>query len=157
MSGKSVVPGRGRKAKPTAAKKQDGNPGKRKISGDEPAFKMIEGVEAPEWLSDDARTMWNLITGELCKAKVIAVTDLHNVEAFCTAYSNWRAAQKYVNKNGIVVTGGQGGPIKNPALTAANEALRQMASFGSSLGLTPSARVSLVGQAGEGPGEFDEF
>jgi len=81
----------------------------------------------------------------LCAQKILRITDMHNVEAFCMAYENWRKAQRSVALEGIVVSGAMGGPIKNPALTASNEAARQMAMFGAMLGLDPSARARLTG------------
>ncbi|MCR8931941.1 MULTISPECIES: phage terminase small subunit P27 family [unclassified Pseudomonas] len=96
-------------------------------------------------MSDIAATMWKMVVPELLREHVIALTDLHNVEAFCTAYSKWRMAEDSVQQFGIVVSSAQGSPIKNPALTAANEAMRQMVTFGSMLGLDPSSRSRLIG------------
>ncbi len=52
---------------------------------------------------------------------------------------------KEVQLNGIVVAGAQGGPVKNPALTAMNEAARQMTMFGALLGLDPASRNRITG------------
>lgn len=158
MTGKSVVPGRGRKPKPTARKVAAGNPGKRKLNDREPSFTEIKSVDAPEWLSQDAKTMWQLVTGELLREGVLAVTDLHNVEAFCTSYSNWRLAQQEIDKFGITVEGAMGGMQKNPAVTVANESLRQIVTFGALLGLDPSSRSRLMGAAKKPAGnQFSEF
>ena len=115
----------------------------------------ITNVDPPEWLSDRAAQMWRMVVPELLRENVVAITDLHNVEAFCVAYDNWRMAQESVAKNGIVVTGAQGGPIKNPALTAANETMRQIVTFGSMLGLDPASRTRLIG--GNKEKETNEF
>ncbi|MCB5226211.1 phage terminase small subunit P27 family [Alishewanella sp. 16-MA] len=158
MTGKSVVPGRGRKPKPTARKVAAGNPGKRKLNDREPSYSEIQSVDAPEWLSADAATMWTLVTTELIREGVLTVTDLHNVEAFCTSYSNWRIAQKEIDQNGITVEGATGGLQKNPAVTVANESLRQIVTFGSLLGLDPSSRSRLMGSAKKPVGnQFSEF
>ncbi|HHF7996741.1 phage terminase small subunit P27 family [Escherichia coli] len=135
----------GRRAKPTARKLLAGNPGKRALNKEEPSFTPITGVDPPEWLSESAATMWRMVSNELCAQEVLCATDLHNLEMFCVAYANARAAQVDVAKNGITVTGAMGGVIKNPALTVLNEAMRQMASFGGMLGLDPSSRQRLVG------------
>ncbi|VVN74163.1 phage terminase small subunit P27 family [Pseudomonas fluorescens] len=145
MGGTATVAGRGRKPKPTAKKELAGNPGKRGLNKSEPQFSKITNVEPPEWLSDRASTMWNMIVPELLRENVVALTDLHNVEAFCVAYDNWRMAQESIQENGIVVAGATGGPMKNPALTAANETMRQMVTFGSMLGLDPASRTRLIG------------
>ena len=145
MGGTATVAGRGRKPKPTAKKELAGNPGKRGLNKSEPQFSKITNVDPPEWLSDRASTMWNMIVPELLRENVVALTDLHNVEAFCVAYDNWRMAQESIQENGIVVAGATGGPMKNPALTAANETMRQMVTFGSMLGLDPASRTRLIG------------
>lgn len=155
MGGTATVAGRGRKPKPTAQKKLAGNPGKRALNHAEPEFSKITDVDPPEWLSERAAVMWKMILPELLRENVVALTDLHNVEAFCTAYDNWRMAQESINKNGIVVAGATGGPVKNPALTAANETMRQMVTFGSLLGLDPSSRTRLIG--GNKDKETNEF
>ncbi|MDH0745282.1 phage terminase small subunit P27 family [Pseudomonas sp. GD03842] len=155
MGGTATVAGRGRKPKPTAKKALAGNPGKRALNTSEPNFSTVQNVDPPEWLSERAATMWKMIVPELLREKVVALTDLHNVEAFCVAYDNWRMAQESVAKHGIVVAGATGGPVKNPALTAANETMRQMVTFGSMLGLDPASRTRLIG--GNKEKETNEF
>ncbi len=155
MGGTATVAGRGRKPKPTAKKLLAGNPGKRALNKAEPEFSKITNVDPPEWLTDRAAQMWRMVVPELLRENVVAITDLHNVEAFCVAYDNWRLAQESVQNNGIVVAGAQGGPIKNPALTAANETMRQLVTFGSMLGLDPASRTRLIG--GNKEKETNEF
>ena len=145
MGGTATVAGRGRKPKPTAKKQLAGNPGKRALNTSEPKFSTITHIDPPEWLSDRAATMWRMLIPELLREHVVALTDLHNVEAFCTAYDKWRMAEAAVQQFGIVVESAQGSPMKNPALTAANESMRQLVTFGSLLGLDPSSRSRIIG------------
>lgn len=145
----------GRRPKPTASKELAGNPGKRKLNKNEPDFALVTKIEPPEWLCPNSQEMWSRVVPSLLAEKVLCVTDLHNVEAFCTAYANWRAAQKSVTEFGIVVQSAMGSPIKNPALTAAKEAMAQMVTFGSLLGLDPSSRSRLTG--GKKPAGTNEF
>ncbi|CAD5376722.1 putative Phage terminase, small subunit, P27 family [Pseudomonas sp. OF001] len=145
MAGTARAPGRGRKPKPTAKKELAGNPGKRALNTAEPEFSAITDIDPPEWLSPRAATMWRMLVPELLREKVLCITDLHNVEAFCAAYDKWRLAEESVQQFGIVVQSAQGSPMKNPALTAANEAMRQIVTFGSLLGLDPSSRSRIIG------------
>jgi P27 family predicted phage terminase small subunit len=145
MAGTARAPGRGRKPKPTAKKELAGNPGKRALNTAEPEFSAITDIDPPEWLSPRAATMWRMLVPELLREKVLCITDLHNVEAFCSAYDKWRLAEEAVQQFGIVVQSTQGSPMKNPALTAANEAMRQIVTFGSLLGLDPSSRSRIIG------------
>ena len=135
----------GRKLKPAERKIAAGNPGKRAINKDAPDFGLATDIDPPEWISGTARDMWVRVAPLLLKQKVLQLTDLHNVEEFCTAYGTWRTASANVAEKGVVVEGATGGPIKNPALTALNEAAKQMVTFGSLLGLDPASRQRLVG------------
>ncbi|MDV8151924.1 phage terminase small subunit P27 family [Acinetobacter pittii] len=154
MGGIASVPGRGRRSKPDEQKRAAGNPGKRPLNNNVPEFSEVTNIDVPEYMADldYAPTIWREIVPELLKNKILRITDMHNVESFCIAYENWRQAQKEVALNGIVVAGSQGGPVKNPALTAMNEAARQMAMFGSLLGLDPSSRSRLIGDGKKNKG-----
>jgi len=88
--------GRSRKPKPTAQKKLAGNPGKRALNEAEPQFSTVTNIDPPDWLSPRAATMWRMLIPELLHEHVVALTDLHNVEAFCTAYDKWRMAEEAV-------------------------------------------------------------
>lgn len=153
MSGKSAVPGRGRKPKPNKQKQLSRS---KHVNKDAVEFDEISNVDPPEWLDDLASQMWETVCPELCSKKVLAVTDLHNLEAFCTAYSTWRQAVQEVKDKGLVVEGATGGPIKNPACTVVNESLRHMSMFGASLGLDPAARGRLTGGS-SGGGNTNQF
>jgi P27 family predicted phage terminase small subunit len=145
MGGIARVPGRGRKKKPTARKKAAGNPGKRKLNEAEPNFGVVTNIDPPEWITGAARDMWLRVAPLLCSQKVIHATDIQNIEVYCIAYRNMRIADVDVQSNGAVVTGANGGPVKNPALTAFGEAVKQMTSYGALLGLDPISRSRLMG------------
>ncbi|VWC26142.1 hypothetical protein BPS26883_06139 [Burkholderia pseudomultivorans] len=135
----------GRRPKPVARKEAAGNPGKRQLNTQEPDFGLVTNIEPPEWLDPLAVEMWERVAPLLCKQKILQFTDLHNVEIFCAAYGNWRRAQEQLAREGPVVMGAQGGPVKNPAATVVKEAAGQMATFGAMLGLDPSSRQRLIG------------
>ena len=151
MGGVAAVPGRGRKAKPQEVKKANGNPGGRKLNKAIPEFSQVIDIDPPEYFDglEFAPMIWRSIVPELLKAEVLRITDMHNIEAFCIAYDNYRQAQKDVAENGVSVMGGNGNLTKNPALTAINEAMKQMSMFGAMLGLDPSSRQRLTGVGGK--------
>lgn len=126
MGGIAAVAGRGRKPKPIK-------------KSNTPDFGKVIDIAPPDYFCDleFASMMWRSIVPELLKNEVIRITDMHNVEAFCIAYDNYRQCQAEVATNGVVVKSSAGGSIKNPALTGINEAMRQMAMFGAMLGLEP--------------------
>ncbi|AXY56632.1 phage terminase small subunit P27 family [Acinetobacter chinensis] len=113
-------------------------------------FENVFNIDVPEYMNtmDQAVVMWNSIVPELLKRKVLKLTDLHNIEMFCMAYHNLREAQNEVVLYGVSIQT-DSGRIKNPALTAVNEASKQMASFGAMLGLDPASRNRLTGTGGK--------
>lgn len=146
MGGIATVAGRGRKPKPTKLKELNGNAGKRALNKNEPKFKQVTNIEPPEWLEPLAVEMWQRVVPQLCANDLLTVGDLHNVEAFCTAYARWRQAQDEINNYGVVVPHPETGVLqKNPAVTVMNETARQLVTFGSLLGLDPSSRARLTG------------
>ena len=102
--------------------------------------------------------MWNTVCPELCSQKILSATDLHNLEMFCIAYSNWRQAQDEIAQLGVTlvdyIPGAEEGAVKekrykNPACTVANETMKQVSSFGALLGLDPASRQRLIGAGPE--------
>ncbi|VVE87569.1 phage terminase small subunit P27 family [Pandoraea bronchicola] len=142
----------GRKPKPTAKKELAGNPGKRALNKDEPEFGIVTNIFAPDWIDGHARDLWEHLSPLLCKQRVLQVTDIQNLEVYCSAYGQFRRAEEDIAKHGLVVAGAQGGPTKNPAVTAKNEAVKQMATYGAMLGLDPASRQRLVGPKRKGEG-----
>ncbi|WP_158138664.1 phage terminase small subunit P27 family [Vibrio metschnikovii] len=135
----------GRPAKPIAKKELAGNPGKRALNKNEPDFGLVTNIMCPEWLGDYGRELWETVVPLLCKEKVLCATDIQNLEVYCSAYDQFRKCEENIKEFGLVVVGATGGPVKNPALTAKNEAIKQMSSFGGMLGLDPSSRQRIIG------------
>lgn len=135
----------GRRPKPVAKKQLAGNPGKRELNVDQPDFSLVTDIVCPDWMGDHGRQLWEVVAPELCAEKVLAITDIQNLEVYCNAYDQFRMAQEDVRKNGVTVTGANGGPVKNPSATALKEAVSVMASYGGMLGLDPSSRQRLTG------------
>jgi P27 family predicted phage terminase small subunit len=148
---------RGRKPKPTAQKELAGNPGKRALNKDEPEVIRLTSADPPSWLNKVGREAWKWYAPRLIQARTLGDVDLHNLEAFCAAYSRWRLAELDIKKNGITVRKFGGGRQKNPAATIANEALKQMATFGAALGLDPSSRSRIKVPGGQGKNPFKEL
>ncbi|MNL32196.1 Phage terminase, small subunit [compost metagenome] len=135
----------GRRPKPVDKKLAAGNPGKRKLNTNQPDFALVRTVDCPEWMGEFGRALWDTVVPQLCGQRLILATDVQNLEVYCAAYNQFREAEQHIAKNGLVVDGAQGGAVKNPALTAKNEAVKQMATYGAMLGLDPSSRQRLIG------------
>ena len=147
MGGLAAVPGRGRKPDPKKSKGKNINV---------PEFSNVTDIDPPDYMDGlefapmicwlvMPMMIWRSIVPELLENELLKITDMHNVEVFCMAYDNYRECQKEIVLKGITLATEGGSTIKNPALTALNEAVRQMATFGSLLGLDPSSRQRLTG------------
>ena len=135
----------GRRPKPTAKKLLAGNPGKRALNKSEPDFELVLNIDCPDWMGDNGRMLWETVAPQLCKERILAATDIQNLEVYCSAYDQFRMAQADIAQNGVTVSGAMGGVIKNPAATALKEATAMMASYGGMLGLDPSSRQRMMG------------
>jgi len=135
----------GRRPKPVAKKQLAGNPGKRKLNVDQPDYQTLTNVFCPDWMGDYGKQLWEVLAPQLCSERILAITDIQNLEVYCNAYDQFRRAQEELLKNGPTVTGAMGGLIKNPAATVMKEATATMATFGGLLGLDPSSRQRLTG------------
>lgn len=114
-------------------------------------FDDVVTIDPPIYMESmqHAVRIWQDVVPELIKRKTLKLSEIHNVEMFCIAYENLRKSQQEVAVMGVTLTTDQGSVIKNPALTALNEASKQMAQFGSMLGLDPASRTRLMGGGGK--------
>lgn len=82
----------GRKPKPTAVKKLEGNPGKRKLNTKEPV--PGKGMpDCPKWLLPDAREEWKRLSEKLNQMGVLTEIDRSAFAAYCQSYARWKEAQ----------------------------------------------------------------
>lgn len=149
--------GGGRKKKPSAIKKLNGNPGKRKVNQKEPQYGEITHVDPPTYMKPDGKKVWHSLIGLLIDEGVLQVTDLHVLEVFCNSYAVYRLANRKLNQMGILITTPKGDLKKNPAATLINETTRQMATYGAMLGLDPASRQALTGTGGEEEDALDQL
>jgi P27 family predicted phage terminase small subunit len=147
----------GRRPKPTALKELEGNPGKRALNQSEPHPGGI--AKCPPHLDKDAKREWRRLSAELISLGLLSVCDMAAFAAYCSAYSRWVAAEKNLQKFGMVIKSPKSGyPIQNPYLGVANTALGNMHRFMTEFGLTPSSRTRLsIDSAPTSADPFTEF
>lgn len=141
---------RGRKPKPDATKRLEGNPGKRPRNSRAPKADPAL-PEPPEFLSATAKEQWERIAPLLFASKVLTRLDDAALAALCTAFARWVEAETSLREHGLVVKSPNGFPIQNPYLSIANTAMRQMKELLAEFGMTPSSRSRV-----EVPKEGDE-
>jgi P27 family predicted phage terminase small subunit len=130
---------RGRKPKPTALKRRDGNPGKRGYNPDEPV--LPEGLpDCPGHLSDLAREEWHRIAATLHGAGVLTTVDRAALAAYCQAWGRWVEAEEKLKDLPAMIRTPSGYVQQNPWLPVANKQLEIMGRYMAELGITPASR-----------------
>lgn len=144
--------GSGRRPKPSALKKLQGNPGKRPLNAKEPSAPAGD-PEMPADLPKAAQEEWNRIIPELRALGVLSTIDRAALAAYCHAYARWFEAEEETRLHGIVVEepilvqGVETGFVrykKNPAVTISEGAMKLMKSFLIEFGMTPASRSRLA-------------
>jgi P27 family predicted phage terminase small subunit len=145
----------GRPPKPTALKKLQGNPGKRRLNTAEP--KLAPAIPScPRHLSKEARREWHRVSRELFEAGLLARVDRAALAAYCQAWARWvEAEKKLADDEELVLTTDKGYAYANPLLGISKAALADMHKFMAAFGMTPSSRskVTASKEAEEDPFE----
>ena len=129
----------GRKPKPTALKKLEGNPGKRKLNTKEPM--PGKGMpDCPKWLLPEAKKEWERLCVKLSEIGVLTEIDMAAFAAYCQSYARWKEAQEHIDSEGSTF-----------------ETDKLMMQVASEFGLTPSARSRIMAASGVGKDEEDEM
>ena len=89
----------GRKPKPTAVKKLEGNPGKRKLNTKEPI--PAKGMPTcPDWLMPEAKEEWERLAELMNQMGVLTEVDMVAFAAYCQSYARWKEAQEHITSGG---------------------------------------------------------
>ena len=137
----------GRKPKPTALKRYNGNPGKRPLNLAEPI--PPDGLpDCPDHLSDSARTEWHRLAAVLHGMGIFTTIDRAALAAYCQTYGRWVEAEERLAETPTLFKTPSGYVQQSPWLTVANKQLELMARYMTELGLTPAARSRLVASGG---------
>lgn len=146
----------GRKPKPTAVKKLEGNPGKRKLNTREPM--SDKGIpDCPKWLLPEAKEEWNRLCEKLNQMGVLTDIDRSAFAAYCQSYARWKEAQEHINSEGATYETEKGMQRPNPYVAICNTEQRLMMSAASEFGLTPSARSRIMAASSVNKNDVDEM
>lgn len=133
---------RGRKPKPTALKLIDGNPGRTKISKNEP--KCFASAKVPTWLSREAKVEWRRYAPELERMGLLTEIDVPVFAGLCSAIADFRWCEKHLAENGRLTTAKNGEPRTSPVVVQRRHALEHIRQFSAEFGLTPSSRTRIT-------------
>ena len=137
----------GRKPKPTALKKLEGNPGKRKLNTKEtvPAKGM---PDCPKWLLPEAKEEWKRLCQKLSDMGVLTEIDMAAFAAYCQSYARWKEAQEHIDSEGSTFETVKGYQQQIPWVGIANTNQKLMMQAASEFGLMPSARSRIMAGSG---------
>ncbi len=143
---------RGPKPKPTALKKLQGNPGKRKLNESEPQFTGIP--TPPDFLGPEALAEWNRLGPELAHLGLLKNADRAAFAAYCEAYGDFQKYTREIKDTGETFTTDKGYVGIHPFVALRNKALEKLRQYAAEFGLTPAARSKVtVPETDENPEE----
>lgn len=123
----------GRKPKPAAVRRREGNPGKRKIPvTPEPRAPQGEELLPPTWLDAPAKAEWKALVPELMTNGVFAVVDRGALAIACQSYADAVDARRKLKKK-----------FSWAHLQRWQHAVKTFKAFATEFGLTASSRMRL--------------
>ncbi len=137
--GRARAPGGGRRPRPTAAKRLDGNPGHRPLNQREPQPPK-DMPECPAVLVGEARAEWDRMSAQLHRTGLLTAIDGAALTAYCIAWARVVEAQAKLQEYGSVIKSPNGCLMQSPYLAILNRALEQLMRAAVEFGMTPSSR-----------------
>ena len=138
---------RGRKPKPTALKKLEGNPGKRPLNELEP-MPQVTMLRCPNWLEPEAKKEWRRLAPVLIGAGILTSADAVPFAGYCQAYARWKEAEEQVSRLGMVYKEKDTERVRpNPYIAIARSAFAEVKSLAAEFGLTPANRTAIIANA----------
>jgi len=133
---------RGRKPKPSALKRLEGNPGKRALNAMEPHPPIPQTPpHAPRHLGMEARKEWRRLCKQLVEIGLYTEIDHAMLEMYCQMYGDWIEAKRKIRATGgRVMRAPLGGLYTNPWVHEANGAWERLRKAAAEFGMTPSTR-----------------
>ena len=133
----------GRKPKPTAVKRLEGNPGRRPLNDDEPQPAKSISLDAPSYLDDCAAGEWRRLAEELQSQNLLTSWDEAVFASYCQCFSQWRTASAEMETEALIVSLPSGRLRENPLIAVLQRARKDMVRYGSLIGLNPAERSRL--------------
>jgi len=145
---------RGRKPKPTAKKKLEGNPGKRKLNKREPKPAMSANI-APAQLDAAMKAFADRYLHLLQEMLIFTDVDQAAFELMSVHYATaWRAAE-ILQTSDLVLKDKFGQLHKHPALQIMRDNSALFRSYAAEFGMTPSARSRIAVPLPEAPSQLE--
>ena len=144
---------RGPQPKPTAKKKLEGNPGKRKLNKREPKPRTSAKIAVAE-IDQRAHEFIAVYVPQLQAMQILTDADQAALELMAVHYSiAWQAAE-LVKREGVLVKGPFGN-VKNPAAQVMRDNSMAFLRYADHFGMSPSSRSSLQVPLPEQPDQLE--
>lgn len=129
--------------KPTAIKRREGNPGKKRLNENEPQPTI--GCRMPDWLPEGAQKYWAKYAPEAEQLGILTVVDEVPFAAYCVACWNYERAVKALkptkdNPNPNVQTAKSGYQTSSGWEMVRSRAVDEIRKLGTEFGFTAAAR-----------------
>lgn len=108
--------------------------------------KKLIKLRCPFPVKSLAGRKWKAVVSGLTAFGIVDEIDATHLEGFCTAYQLARQADEIVKREGMVVSGSMGNPVKHPALAISSDNWNKVRHYGNDLGLTYLARTRMDGK-----------
>ena len=137
-----------RPKKPTKIKELQGTIRKcREEENEMQVAQVVEMPEAPSFLNDDGAREWALVTNELANIKMLHLTDLSILAAYCNEIGIYREIAQELQGNFTEQTVDKDGRLRSskiaPKYKVMQNALQNAMKIATQFGFTPSSRASL--------------
>ncbi len=134
----------GRRPKPSAIKRLEGNPGKRKLNDREPQPEKT-APPCPEWLEPDAKEEWNRLASHMEELGILTEVDMAAFASYCQAYARWKRAEEEMTTLGRTIVKTNSGYWQQvPQVAIAQSYLKIMTKAAAEFGLTPASRSRII-------------
>jgi len=139
---------KGRKKIPTSVKQLKGTLEKSRLVDNEmQTTQVITMPEAPFFLNQEGSDEWDIVTNELAKIKMLHLTDLSILAAYCNEIGIYRSISAELGGNFTEQTVDKDGRLRmtkiNPKYKVMQNALQNAIKLSTQFGFTPSSRASL--------------
>ena len=139
---------RGRKKTPTKLKELKGSLRKcREVSNEMQTTNVVSMPQAPSFLNQHGADEWDLVTNELANIKMLHLTDLSILAAYCNEIGIYREIAQELQGNFTEQTVDKDGRLRSskiaPKYKVMQNALQNAMKIATQFGFTPSSRASL--------------
>ena len=142
--------------KPTALKRLQGNPGRRRLNANEPQPRQGR-VYCPRWLSPEAKREWRRVSGELTRLRLLTVVDQTALAIYCETFAEWRHACRVLDQEGYTYVTDKGYVGQHPMVAVKHKAGTLIKAFLAEFGMTPASRSRISIATPEAPDPFAEY